>query len=183
MNFDSTISQAKVALQRETEESMIAALGIVYCLNRGLSCGPNILMHFVEGPDTRQFEQNYLGQYEADFLYITKNNYLYEIEVKISIEDFRADQKKKHYHDHPDVRGFYYCIPSQMFVKQSEEILQVCKSRGAGLIVKTESTGLTVYQKAKQRKEVPPLKTWQRIYYLKLFANKWVTRYQEEKQC
>ncbi len=177
MNFDSTISQATMALQRETEESMIAALGIVYCLNRGLSCGPNILMHFVEGPDTRQFEQNYLGQYEADFLYITKNNYLYEVEVKISIEDFRADQKKKHYHDHPDVRGFYYCIPEKIFTKHGDEIIQTCKSKGAGLIVKMDSTGLKVFQKAKQRKDVAPLDQWHIIYYLRLFANKWVGRY------
>lgn len=177
MNYNSTILQAEKARQCETEESMIAALGITYCLNRGMSGGPNILMHFVETPATRYDEQKYKGNYEADFLYITKNNYLYEVEVKISIEDFRADQNKKCYHDHPDVRGFYYCIPEKIFTKHGDEIIQTCKSKGAGLIVKMDSTGLKVFQKAKQRKDVAPLDQWHIIYYLRLFANKWVGRY------
>ena len=177
MKFENTLEQVTNVHQQESEESLIRALGILFCLNRGQSGGPNILMHFIESPDTRQNEQKYKGYYEADFLYITKSNYLYEVEIKISIEDFRADQKKASYHDHPDVRGFYYCIPQQMYSKYKDEILETCTSKGAGLIVNTSNRGLTVYQKPKQRKEVPALDDWHLIYYLRLFAFKWVGRY------
>lgn len=177
MKFENTLKQVTNAPQQESEESLIRNLGILYCCNRGLSGGPNIVMYPIKWQHMREAEQNYKGYYEADFLYITKNNYLYEVEIKISIEDFRADQNKASYHDHPDVRGFYYCIPWLMYSKYKDEILETCKSKGAGLIVNTSSRGLMVFQKPKQRKEVPALDAWHLIHYLRLFAFKWVGRY------
>lgn len=79
-----------------TEDSLCLKLGSFYSIRRGLDCGPNIIMNqYWSIWDSDKRQDQYLGCYEADFLYITNNNYLYEVEVKISISDFRADQKKR----------------------------------------------------------------------------------------
>ncbi len=66
-----------------TECDIQAVLGCRYGVDKGQIVIPNVL----------------LGSYEADFITITKSDYLIEVEIKISISDFRADFKKKHYHD------------------------------------------------------------------------------------
>jgi putative uncharacterized protein FNV0627 len=48
--------------------------------------------------------------HECDILSVTKNNYLREIEIKISVSDFKADFKKKHNHE-GNIRQFYYAVP------------------------------------------------------------------------
>lgn len=97
---------------KHTEDSLSSRLGRLYGIERGLDCGPNIIMdQYWRVWDGGERQDQYSGCYEADFLYITKSNYLYEVEIKISISDFRADQKTDKYHDHPDVRGFYYFVP------------------------------------------------------------------------
>jgi len=69
----------------------------------------------------------FLGHWECDLLEITKSDYLYEYEVKITRSDFKADaEKEKRYfkkenikkHDHI-VQGkrtnyFYYIVPMNM---------------------------------------------------------------------
>ena len=62
-----------------TECDIQAELGCHYGVDKGQIVVPNVL----------------LGPYEADFITITKSNYLIEVEIKISISDFRADFKKK----------------------------------------------------------------------------------------
>ena len=114
----------------------------------------------------------YAGYYEADFLYITKGDYLYEVEIKISISDFRADQHKDKYHDHPDVKGLYYFVPNELYSKHEDEIKATCREKGAGLIV--DGHPITTVLKPKVRKEVKPLTDNGYIHYLRLFAKKWV---------
>lgn len=158
-----------------SEDALCLALGTTYGVERGLDCAPNIQMyqwwHLNDGGTHEK--QMYAGTYEADFLYITKSDYLYEVEIKISIADFRADQKKKFYHDHPLVRGFYYCFPWELYIKHKDEILTVCKKNGAGIIAVNHYMPKTVL-KPKQRKTVKPLDVYDRLYYLKLFAKKWL---------
>lgn len=48
--------------------------------------------------------------HECDILSVTKNNYLREVEIKISVSDFKADFKKKHNHE-GNIRQFYYAVP------------------------------------------------------------------------
>lgn len=158
-----------------TEDSLCRRLGGVYGIERGFDCGPNIQMYQYWRPRNegeRQDKYNYC--YEADFLYITKNNYLYEVEIKVSIADFRKDQKKTVYHDHPDIKGFYYCIPQELYSKYRDEIKSVCKERGAGLIV--DAHHITTVLKPKVRKEVNPLNDNGYMHYLRLFAKKWVRK-------
>ena len=163
-----------------TEDDICLILGGIYGVERGLDCAPNILMyrwwHYgnPHDKDERLKKEYYTGEYEADFLYITKSDYLYEVEIKISIADFRADQKKKKYHDFPLVRGFYYCLPAELYWKYQNEILPVCKEKGAGIII-IDGRPITIL-KPVQRKTVKPLDIYDRLYYLKLFAKKWLRK-------
>lgn len=165
---------------KHTEDSLSSRLGRLYGIERGLDCGPNIIMdRYWKIWDGGERQDQYSGYYEADFLYITKGDYLYEVEIKISISDFRADQKKEKYHDHPDVRGFYYFVPQELYSKHEDEIKTTCKKKGAGLIV--DGRSITTILKPKMRKEVKPLTDNGYIHYLRLFAKKWVRVREEQK--
>lgn len=161
---------------KHTEDSLSSRLGRLYGIERGLDCGPNILMDRYWKIGERQ--DQYSGCYEADFLYIVKSSYLYEVEIKISFADFKADQKKNKYHDHPDVKGFYYFVPQELYSKHKDEIRATCKEKGAGLIV--DGHPITTILKPKVRKEVKPLTDNGYIHYLRLFAKKWVRKREEE---
>lgn len=81
---------------KHTEDSLCLRLGRHYGIERGLDCGPNIIMdQYWKVWDGGERQDRYKWYYEADFLYITNGYYLYEVEIKISIADFRADQKKE----------------------------------------------------------------------------------------
>ena len=160
-----------------TEEKLIKDLGRVYAIERGLDVIPNVLMLLYNYKDKARAERDrktYKGaEYEADLLVISKSRFLHEIEVKISIQDFRADFKKKHYHDFPEVKRFSYCLPSELIAKHRAEIEEHCKEKGAGLIAITkEGLPITCLQ-AKSRPGVEPLTTDGYIHYLKLAAKKW----------
>lgn len=165
---------------KHTEDSLCLRLGRCYGIERGLDCGPNIIMsrykadgEWVNPKIMHDGREVYCSfEYEADFLYITKGRYLYEVEIKLSIADFRADQQKTLYHNFPDVRGFYYCMPMELYAKHKEEVLHVCKEKGAGLIV--ENKEFKVIKKASQRKSVEPLTDSRYLHYIRLFAKKWV---------
>lgn len=117
---------------KHTEDSLCLRLGRHYGIERGLDCGPNIIMsqykadgEWVFSKIMQDGREVYCSfEYEADFLYITKGRYLYEVEIKLSIADFRADQQKTLYHNFPDVRGFYYCMPMELYAKHKEEVLR-----------------------------------------------------------
>ena len=159
-----------------TEEKLIKDLGRVYAIERGLDVIPNVLMLLYYYKDKARAERDrktYKGEYEADLLVISKSRFLHEIEVKISIQDFRADFKKKHYHDFPEVKRFSYCLPSELIAKHRAEIEEHCKEKGAGLIAITkEGLPITCLQ-AKARPGVEPLTIDGYIHYLKLAAKKW----------
>ena len=159
---------------------MCLILGREYSISRGLDCGPNILMtgyhadgDWVTPAYGKGKDGLYRTEYEADFLYITKKNYLYEVEIKVGITDFRADQQKALYHNFPDVKGFYYCVPAELYRTHAAEIELTCKEKGAGLIVRYEREFNTLL-KPKVRKEVKPLTDDRHWHYLRLFAKKWV---------
>ena len=161
---------------KHTEDTLVSRLGWLYGIERGLDCGPNIIMdQYWKVWDGGERQDRYKWYYEADFLYITKSYYLYEVEIKISIADFRADQKKDKYHDHPDVRGFYYFVPHELYSKHGDEIKATCSEKGAGLIVMYERDFSTLI-KPKIRKDVKPLTPMRYVHYLRLFAKKWVRK-------
>ena len=105
-----------------TEYDIQAELGCYYGVEKGQIVVPNVL----------------LNSYEADFITITKSDYLIEVEIKISISDFRADFKKKHYHDCPEVNALYYALPIELYKKHKEEVEESCEKVGAGIILIAE---------------------------------------------
>ena len=52
--------------------------------------------------------------HECDLVVITKARYAYEVEIKISASDLRADFKKSHGHKSYLIKRLYYAIPIDM---------------------------------------------------------------------
>ena len=164
-----------------TEEIIVQVLGQNYAIKYGLDCAPNVLMHLHYYKDRERYQRDReswgKGEYEADFIYISKSGYLHEVEVKNSITDFRNDQKKRHFHDHPEVRGFLYCMPSELYQAHLDEIKSVCEEKGAGLILVQDDGTIKTVIKAIPRLHAPKLPLQSLIYYLKIAAKKWVKNY------
>ena len=119
--------------------------------------------------------------HECDILSVTKNNYLREIEIKISVSDFKADFKKKHNHE-GNIRQFYYAVPYYML-----EDIKVFVPEHAGILVaeyseeRSEKWKIKRYKKPIDNKEAKPIDEQMlnkifRIGYLKY----WFYRKREE---
>jgi hypothetical protein len=54
-----------------------------------------------------------MGLRECDLLVLTPAGYFYEVEIKVSRADLRADFKKRHRHNW-GARRFYFCVPERM---------------------------------------------------------------------
>ena len=52
--------------------------------------------------------------HECDMLIVSKNHYLTEVEIKISLSDLKADFKKEHQHKDENIKNFYYAFPEEM---------------------------------------------------------------------
>ena len=52
--------------------------------------------------------------HECDMLIVSKNQYLTEVEIKISLSDLKADFKKEHQHKDENIKNFYYAFPEEM---------------------------------------------------------------------
>ncbi len=85
--------------------------------------------------------------YEADFIIMTPNGYLTEIEIKRSFEDFKADFKKGHKHDDERIYHFYYCVPVSIKDKVIEFLDESYKYSGErskpALLTYNEYGGIT----------------------------------------
>lgn len=73
-----------------------------------------------------------------------------EFEIKISIEDFRRDFKKYHYHDGAFVDCLYYAMPVEMFEKHNEEILNTIQDYVGVAVI--EGNSMRIEKKAKKQK-------------------------------
>ncbi len=73
-----------------------------------------------------------------DFVIITQNRTLFEVEIKRSWSDFIADFKKEHYHDDRHVKKFYYCVPEAM----ANKVQDWCKDIHVGILYYTEYHGI-----------------------------------------
>ena len=148
-----------------TECDIQAELGCHYGVEKGQIVVPNVL----------------LGSYEADFITITKSDYLIEVEIKISISDFRADFKKKHYHDCPEVKKLYYALPKELYEKHNSEIDESCDRTGAGIILietRILPNGNTYYDidrfaKEPKPRRVKPLTVYQKLNFARLGCLRW----------
>lgn len=60
--------------------------------------------------------------HESDIIIVNNNNYITEVEIKISKSDFYRDFEKKHKHQDNRIRSFYYCMPEQIYNKVEADI-------------------------------------------------------------
>lgn len=109
--------------------------------------------------------------HECDMLIVTKNRYLTEVEIKISLSDLKADFKKKHQHKDENIKNFYYAFPEEMKEKAIELIpeeagilIAVKKHLNSGY----EYREIECYRKPKINKEAKPINdiVLSRIYRL-----------------
>ena len=61
-------------------------------------------------------------RYEVDLLVLTQSKYAYEIEIKTSISDLKADLKKRHQHDSNKFKRLYFAMPLELKLKALELI-------------------------------------------------------------
>ena len=96
--------------------------------------------------------------HECDMLIVTKNYYLTEVEIKISLSDLKADFKKKHQHKDENIKNFYYAFPEEMKEKALKLIPKEC---GILIAVKKECgisyRKIECYRKPKINKEAKPI--------------------------
>lgn len=119
--------------------------------------------------DTEVMIWKNIVNHECDMLIVTKNRYLTEVEIKISLSDLKADFKKKHQHKDENIKNFYYAFPAEMKEKALELIPKDC---GILIAVKKECgipyRKIECYRKPKINKEAKPINNivLSRIYRL-----------------
>lgn len=96
--------------------------------------------------------------HECDMLIVTKNHYLTEIEIKISLSDLKADFKKKHQHKDENIKNFYYAFPEEI----KEKAIELIPEEAGILIVIKKEDGIQYreiecYRKPKINKEAKPI--------------------------
>lgn len=67
----------------------------------------------------------WIAGHECDLVVVTKARYAYEVEIKISSGDLRADFKKEHGHVSKAIKRLYYAIPIEM-IKHAHLIPDYC---------------------------------------------------------
>lgn len=75
-----------------------------------------------------------LDLYEIDLLVLTQSQYAWEIEIKTSLSDLKADNNKKHGHYSNKIKRLYFAVPEEL----QEEALKHIPER-AGLFIVSES--------------------------------------------
>lgn len=90
-----------------TEEKMAAAVVRMFNPTR-YNCIVNVSYGFLN--------------HEADLLVMNKNCRLYEVEIKTSLADLKADFKKSHGHEDKKVERLYYAVPYSLLEKAQKSI-------------------------------------------------------------
>ena len=118
-----------------------------------------------------------VGQYEADLLYITSKRYCTEVEIKISMADFKADFKKKIYHNSDIVRNFYYAFPYELYQDNSTEINLMLSDSDAGIMIVKDFAGrcVRILRDPKPRRDIKPISEQKRYELMRVGCIKWYT--------
>ena len=103
--------------------------------------------------------------YELDLMVVKESNYAYEIEIKVSISDLKADKKKKHCHDSNRIKQLYFAIPLLLLDKAESLIPE-----RAGIYTVDESGRVRLYRKPKINKNARKLNESELIKLVKLSA-------------
>lgn len=90
----------------------------------------------------------YVFNWESDYLALTKSGYWYEVEVKISRSDFKADFKKEKKHKHLNSKGEFSC-PNYYYYAVPEGLISVDEIPDyAGLIYITKNGYISIQKGA-----------------------------------
>lgn len=95
--------------------------------------------------------------HECDLFIVTKGNYAYEVEIKISKSDLIADGFKLHLHGSNKIRKLYFAIPRKM-----ENCLDLIPDK-AGVFIIDHSGYLTKSREAKINTLARPLTSEERL--------------------
>jgi hypothetical protein len=61
--------------------------------------------------------------HECDLLIVTPSRWAYEVEIKCSLQDLKADLQKKHHHGNEGIiKGLYFAMPIDIYEKGKEFI-------------------------------------------------------------
>lgn len=136
-------------------------------------CIPNVLMTGEYRPEIEKLEswQKPSRMYEADLIYITKSKYLTEVEIKVDINDFRSDFKKKIYHSSQIVSALYYAFPLELYKKHKDEIQE--RVKGIAGIITVCNYECKVKTKAPKRKNIKALTDTQIKDFMRIGCMKW----------
>ena len=103
-------------MKKKANSERFTENGIQRALDSEFLSNPKFLIHNL-----------YVFAWESDYLAKTKAGYWYEVEIKISLSDFKADFKKTHRHYALKKRGwvgkdavpnyFSYCVPKPLMDK------------------------------------------------------------------
>lgn len=117
------------------------------------------------------------ARYEADLIYINKRRYVAEVEIKINMSDFKADFKKKVYHNSDIVRQFYDLFPNDLYIENSQEIERLLMESDAGIMTVRNFRGrcVKIRRKATIRRSVEPIKETKLLELLYIGCMKWYT--------
>lgn len=144
-----------------TEEEVAKFIGAAMSLRRYI-CIPNVTMS-VRGK----------GTYEADLLVIPLHTrYVHEIEIKVSIQDFRADFEKKIYHEHPHVAMLSYAFPEELYREHEEEIAKAI-GKDVGIKVVRKCGDVYTVKNARRRKGAQQIRHDVLKDYMRIGCMKW----------
>ena len=131
--------------------------------------------------------------HECDILSVSKKMFLREIEIKISVADFKADFKKKHNHS-GNIKQFYYAVPYYILdkikdlVPENAGILvaEICQKTNRNDELIGEEWILKKYKSPKNNNLAKPIDEKQlniiyRIGYLKYWFHRKRTEKEEKK--
>src|ERR1700722_12738875 len=112
-----------------------ARTGSRFCQRKNWMAIPNVSWGFL--------------RYEADMLVISKPKYCTEIEVKVSMNDWKADFDKRKFLYGPDkrIKYQYYAAPYELAVRHVELELP----KGWGVIGVSDKEGVRVLKEAEAR--------------------------------
>jgi hypothetical protein len=115
------------------------------------------LAHYFDWLQNKVFRNVMALPWEMDFCVLTKANYLWEVEIKVSLSDWKVDQFKDKWASklQGKVKRFYYCVPWTMvdkvpdFVPEDVGLLTLHVSNDGKRLYVEE------YRAAKDRKAEP----------------------------
>jgi hypothetical protein len=87
--------------------------------------------------------------HECDLFIVTKKNYCYEVEIKISKADLKKDSEKKHNHKSGKIKRLYFAIPDHL-----QDCIEYIPERAGIIIVRKNKPSEYYYQQTYDVREI-----------------------------